>query len=143
MSQMFSVQKVVVAAALTIAAAPFAMGGELPAWLVRSPVVATANAPAFVSDQSNAVERAGKSDRAPVTRAGVASQTFSIEPSGLSGTSVLVRVVSQKPDRRVNDKPATQIQLRSKSVRPRAACEPVVSMLTEVAKRLEPGRCVT
>lgn len=143
MSQMFSVQRAVIAAALTVAAAPFAMGGELPAWLVRSPVMVTAATPALAGNPVNNVERAGKSDRAPVIRAGVESQTFSIQPSGLNGTSVLVRIVSQKPDRRVNEKPATQLQPRSKASRPRAACEPVVSMLTEVAKRLEPGRCVT
>lgn len=143
MSQMFSVQRAVIAAALTVAAAPFAMGGELPAWLVRSPVMVTAATPALAGNPVNNVERAGKSDRAPVIRAGVESQTFSIQPSGLNGTSVLVRIVSQKPDPRVNEKPATQLQPRSKASRPRAACEPVVSMLTEVAKRLEPGRCVT
>lgn len=143
MSQMFSVQRAVIAAALTVAAAPFAMGGELPAWLVRSPTVAAASAPVSAGDQANAVERAGKSDRAVIMRTGVASQTFSIQPSGMSGTSVLVRVVSQKPDRRANEKPASRLQPHDKAAKPRGACEPVVSMLTEVAKRLEPGRCVT
>lgn len=143
MSQMFSIQRAVIAATLTVAAAPFAMGGELPAWLVRSPVVATAAAPASAGNPTNNVERAGKSDRAPVARAGVESQTFSIQPTGMNDTSVLVRIVSQKPDRRLNEKPATQLQPRAKASRPRAACEPVVSLLTEVAKRLEPGRCVT
>ncbi|MGN6311307.1 MAG: hypothetical protein ACTHNN_17340 [Xanthobacteraceae bacterium] len=105
--------------------------------------MATAAAPASVANPVNNVARAGKADRAPVSRTGLESQTFSIQPSGLNGTSVLVRIVSQKPDRRVHDKPATQLQPRGKASRPRAACEPVVSMLTEVAKRLEPGRCVT
>ena len=92
MSQMVSVQRAVIAAALTVAAAPFAMGGELPAWLVRSPTAAAASAPVSAGDQANAVERAGKSDRAVIMRTGVASQTFSIQPRGMSGTSVLVRV---------------------------------------------------
>ena len=143
MSQMFSVQRAIVAAALTVAAAPFAMGGELPAWLVRSPTVAAATAPALIGTPADAVERSGKSDRAAVTRTGVASQTFSIQPTGMDGTSVLVRIVSQKPDRRVNDKPATLLQPRSKAAKPRTACEPVVSVLTEVAKQLAPGRCIT
>lgn len=143
MSQMFSVQRAVVAAALTVAAAPFAMGGELPVWLVRSPAVAVAAAPTSIDAPTNAVERSGKSDRADVTRTGVASQTFSIQPTGMDGTSVLVRIVSQKPDRRVNDKPATLLQPRGKAAKPRAACEPVVSVLTDVAKQLAPGRCIT
>lgn len=150
MSQMFSIQRAVIAAALTVVAAPFAMGGELPAWLLRSPAVATATSAASVDTRTpmNLVERAGKSDRGTVTRTGVVSQTFSIEPTGMSGTSVLVRIVSQKPDpkqltHRASDKPASQLQPRGKVGRPRAACEPVVSMLTEVAKQLAPGRCVT
>jgi len=142
MSQMFSVQRAVVAAALTVAAAPFAMGGELPAWLLRSPIMAAASAPVTAGDQANAVMRAGKSDRAEVARARVASQTFSIQPTGMSGTSVLVRVVSQKPQGRASEKPATMLE-PSKAAQPRGACEPVVSVLTEVAKQLAPGRCLT
>lgn len=143
MSQMFSVHRAVIAATLTVAAAPFAMGGELPAWLVRSPAVAAA-APASAGNLVNDVVRDGKSDRAPVLRAGVESRTFSIQPSGLDDTSVLVRIVSRKPDRRIDgNTPATSLQPRSTASGPRAACEPVVSMLTEVARQLAPGRCVT
>lgn len=143
MSQMVSVQRVVIAAALTVAAAPFAMGGELPAWLVRSSAVATAASPAFSNHSADVVERAGKSDRAAITQSSVPSQTFSIQPSGMDGTSVLVRIVNQTPERQANEKPASQILPRGASARPRVACEPVVSMLTEVAKQLAPGRCIT
>ncbi len=143
MSQMVSVQRVVIAAALTVAAAPFAMGGELPAWLVRSPAVATATSPAFSNHSIDVVERAGKSDRAAITRSSAPSQTFSIQPSGMDGTSVLVRIVNQTAERQANEKPASQILPRGANARPRVACEPVVSMLTEVAKQLAPGRCIT
>lgn len=140
MSRMFSVQRAVAAAVLTIAAAPFAVSGELPAWLMRSSAAATT---ASAGGQINVVERAGKSDRAEVIPTDFASRTFSITPSGMEGTSILVRVVSRKPDRPADAKPATQLQPPRKSVWPRSACEPVVSPLTEVAKQLAPGRCIT
>lgn len=131
------------AAVLTVAAAPFAAGGELPAWLLR-PQATAAAMPASNAVPVNVVARAGKSDRAAVIPAGVASQTFSITPTGMENTSVLVRIVSRKkPDRAANEKPATQLQPRQKPVWPRAACEPAVSLLTEVAKQLAPARCIT
>jgi hypothetical protein len=143
---MFSVQRAVVAAALTVAAAPFAMGGELPAWLVRSGIVTAAEPVPLGSDAVNLVERAGKSDRATVARSSVDSTTFSIQPNSLSNTSVLVRIVNYKSDRRIGpatEKPATRLQPAGKASKPRGACEAVVSMLTEVAKQLAPGRCIT
>jgi len=87
------------------------------------------------------VNRTAKADRAAVT-AGSALQTrtISIKPDGLPETSVLVRV------------PVTLVARNSSSARPAispsdrkmaVACEPVVSVLTELAKRLQPGRCVT
>ncbi len=144
-SQMFSVQKALVAAVLTVAAAPFAVSGELPSWLMRS--AAAVAAPARVqaaAGPADVVARAGKSDRAAVIPAGVASQTFSIQPSGVDGMSVLVRIVSRKPTPpAAASKPATQLQPRERAAWPRTACEPVVSLLTEVAKQLAPGRCIT
>lgn len=137
-SRLFSVQKALVAAVLTVAAAPFAVSGELPAWLVRSAAPVSASAPA---GQADTVARAGKSDRAAVAQAGVASRTFSIQPRGIDGMSVLVRIVSQKPA--ADGKPVTRPEPREKAVWPRAACEPVVSLLTEVARQLAPGRCIT
>lgn len=148
-SRMFSVQKALVAAVLTVAAAPFAVSGELPAWLLRSAAAVTTPAPAggqaavvgaAVVGQADAVARAGKSDRAAVAPTAVASRTFSIKPSGIDGVSVLVRIVSHKP---APNKPATRLEPRQNAAWPRAACEPMVSPLTEVAKQLPPGRCIT
>ncbi|MCO5130656.1 MAG: hypothetical protein M9932_08815 [Xanthobacteraceae bacterium] len=145
-SQVFSVQKAVVAAVLTVAAAPFAVSGEVPAWLMRSAAAVAMPAPA--GDQADParthlVARAGKSDRAAVVPAGVASRTFSIQPIGIADMSVLVRIVSPRPASPAIGKPATRVEPPRKTVWPRAACEPVVSMLTEVAKQLAPGRCIT
>lgn len=152
MSRRWSVQRALVAAALTVAAAPFAIGSELPGWLAR-PMTASAAVPeastvfAPVPSESGAVvvDRAAKADRASVATPGTASETFSIQPSGLSDTSVLVRVMKQpaapQPQLQSMERPA--LKPASKLGKPPVACEPVVSMLTEVAKQLAPGRCIT
>jgi len=56
----------------------------------------------------------------------------------LADTSVLLRIPSA-PARTI--KPPTL--LRNQSRKPTLACEPLVSALTEVARLLPPGRCVT
>ncbi|MGB3865404.1 MAG: hypothetical protein WBA29_07220 [Xanthobacteraceae bacterium] len=152
MSRVFSVRKAVVAATLTIVATPFAIGGELPAWLAPSNVTSGASALfSSASPQPNEsaaapvviVDRSAKSDRVTPPRAGSASQTVSIEPRGLDSTSVLIRIVTDKPEQPAAEKPATLMMPRGSAAKPRVACEPVVSVLTEVAKQLAPGRCVT
>lgn len=82
------------------------------------------------------VNRGGKADRNAASKSASPSQTYGVT---LVGQSVLVRV----PDAQVGQaaRPATQ---RPAGVSRRiVACEPVVSVLTDVAKQLEPGRCVT
>jgi hypothetical protein len=80
------------------------------------------------------VNRAAKADRAVGAAISPAqTQTISLRLNGLADTSVLVRVpVAQ----------AARSSLTTPSKR-KLACEPVVSVLTEVAKQLQPGRCVT
>ena len=86
---------------------------------------------------TTAINRAAKADRA----AAVAStrgptRTISLQLDGLSDTSVLVRIPVAQAGRSTPEwtKPGTGKL---------AACEPVVSVLTDIAKRLQPGRCVT
>ncbi len=81
------------------------------------------------------INRAAKADRAAGVSASVRrTQTISLRLDGLSDTSVLVRVPVAHPARDTSfAKPGDR----------KVACEPVVSVLTEVAKHLEPGRCVT
>ena len=87
------------------------------------------------------VNRAAKTDRGPrVTTTGAPMQTISVQLHGLTETSVAVRIpVTQR------DLDTTPIPLVTTSAprKPAVACEPVVSILTEVAKQLQPGRCVT
>lgn len=91
------------------------------------------------------VNRSGKSDRlAEIKPAPVPTRTVSMRLNDLADTSVLLRVPAfietgnAKPPVLLKDK--DQKQGRNK---PAIACEPMVSSLTEVAKLLQPGRCVT
>jgi hypothetical protein len=115
---------------LTGSAVQYASGRDLSA-AVQNPIVIPVTT----------INREVKTDRAAaVARSGVAMQTISIRPYGLSDTSVLVRVPVAQASRKGSSAPAL---LKSGDRKMTVACEPVVSVLTEVAKRLEPGRCVT
>jgi hypothetical protein len=96
-----------------------------------------------VADQpGHDVNRAGKADRLADIKPGVPTRTVSMRLNDLADTSVLLRVPAvietgnAKPPTLLKD----QKQGRNK---PTVACEPMVSSLTEVAKLLQPGRCVT
>ncbi len=77
--------------------------------------------------------------RVPVSA--MRTQTISLRLNGLSDTSVLVRWPIAGDAHGLSPGPAALT--RSGGDKPVVACEPVVSVLTEVAKQLQPGRCVT
>ena len=90
---------------------------------------------------STAVNRAGKTDRAaliPVSER--QSRTVSLRLNDLPDTSVLIRMPMAREAR---DRAPHSPLIKSGVGKPLVACEPSVSVLTEVAKHLEPGRCVT
>ncbi|MFL6812975.1 MAG: hypothetical protein ACJ8EK_02925 [Bradyrhizobium sp.] len=120
------------AIALALGAIPLAAGRDLAdgAQLLLTSAASnvTRDAPA------SAVNRDAKADRSARTM-GAPSDTISLRLDDLPGTSVLVRL----PAKSARDGSST----KSGSGRPKVACEPVVSVLTEVAKLLQPGRCVT
>jgi hypothetical protein len=88
-----------------------------------------------------AVNRAAKADRAAVmTGLGVLTQTISLRLIDLADTSVLVRVRVVGEGRSNSSAPSAT---KSGDRKLMVACEPAVSVLTEVFKQLEPGRCVT
>ena len=86
------------------------------------------------------INRAAKADRAAAAVAPSGpTRTISIRLDSLADTSVVIRIpvaaeLRNAPPIPVLTKPAD---------RELTACEPVVSALTEVAKLLRPGRCVT
>ena len=86
------------------------------------------------------INRSGKSDRlADIKQGGVPTRTVSMRLSDLPASSVLLRVPAVIETGSAKQ-PMLQKQGRNK---PTIACEPMVSSLNEVAKLLQPGRCVT
>jgi hypothetical protein len=93
----------------------------------------------------NGINRGAKSDRVNTPRVPAPqSQTISVRLDGLAATSILIRLPVQLREEARNrfDPPALTKQPAS-ARRSAVACEPLVSVLTEVAKQLQPGRCVT
>jgi len=90
------------------------------------------------------VNRAAKADRDAVKLAPAQTQTFALRVNGMPDTSVLVRMPAAKESvkEEARDRPAPSM-MKSGGRKTAIACEPVVSVLTEVAKLLQPGRCVT
>ena len=87
------------------------------------------------------INRAAKADRA--ARAGgsvLQTRTVALRLNDLANTSVMIRVPVA---REIPHAPASLLIKSGESSKPTVACEPPVSVLTEVAKRLQPGRCVT
>jgi len=118
------------AIALSLGAVQFASGEDLTVGM------RTAENP----DQG--VSRAAKTDRAPlVAEAAVApTRTIAIHVDRFPDTSVLVRIPLNHVAH--TSAPAAQFQLKGER-KMAVACEPMVSVLTDIAKRLQPGRCVT
>jgi hypothetical protein len=97
-----------------------------------------------------AINRAAKADRADGAVGSTAApmRTISLRQDVLTDTSVLIRLPAAKEAGKETDKEARNGSPAPSGTKPQArkatvACEPPVSVLTEVAKRLEPGRCIT
>jgi hypothetical protein len=124
-----------VAGATMFGAIQYASGNDLRGTLTDSDTAA-----------SSGVNRAAKGDRASlITTQNEQSQTLSFRVQGLSDTSVLLRmgvapVVAPTKNEAVNIRP---LPMNAKPQRAAVGCEPPVSVLSEMAKMLQPGRCVT
>jgi hypothetical protein len=120
------------AVSLSLGAAQYASGGDLVGLARQSTAAATA--------PQATINREAKADRADAPANGLKTRTISVSVDGLSDTSILVRVpVARKEASTMSPAPVLAKQPVARTV----ACEPVVSVLTEVAKQLQPGRCVT
>jgi hypothetical protein len=87
-----------------------------------------------------AINRAAKSDRAAgVVGAAAPTRTISLRPQGVSDSSILIRI----PMAQARNGSSAPALTRSGDRKMTVACEAVVSVLTEVARLLQPGRCVT
>jgi len=138
MSQIFSGVIGAVAVSLTFGAIQLASGSDLVA--ARHAVNQTSVSAA--SQTESDVNRTAKSDRGDWVRSAGQTQTIVVRPDGLSETSVLIRLPTEVREEARN-RPAAPSPTRPATRRATVACEPVVSVLTEVAKLLQPGRCIT
>jgi hypothetical protein len=136
MSKILRGSLVAIAVTGTLGVAQLAVGGDLGQ---LGPNMSTASATTTSSQTTTSaqdVNRGGKADRAVTTQQMQPGQTFGVT---LVGQSVLVRV----PDELVGQATRAPAPQPVGPRRSMVACEPVVSVLTEVAKQLQPGRCVT
>lgn len=133
MSQISKVLFGALAISVACGAMQLAFGHDLMGTQVSAPV-----APA------TGINRAAKADRDAVKPASAQTQTVALRLNGMPDTSVLVRMPAAKGavKEEARDRPASSM-MKSGDRKTAVACEPVVSVLTEVAKSLQPGRCVT
>ena len=137
MSQIFKAVLATLAVSGTFGAVQLASGHDL---IGGSPLAST--------EPAGEINRTAKADRVALKVAQTPTETITIRSVGLPDTSVVVRVpVAQMPGAKA-PKAGEEVRNRPEPSRPAAtkraiACEPPVSVLTEVAKLLEPGRCVT
>ena len=118
----------VVAVSLTFGAMQLAFGRDLGGVSQARPASSEAG-----------INRTAKADRAAGRAiSATRTQTISLRLDGLSETSVLIRIPVAQAERNGSAPPSFAMPGERK-----VACEPVVSVLTEVAKQLQPGRCVT
>ena len=116
-------------------AVQFAAGRDLPGAV-----------PSFSGPSQALINRAAKADRAGrLSEGAVQTRAVSVRLYGLADTSVVVRIPVAREARNA---PSVPLVTRSGDRKPgdrkmTVACEPVVSVLTEIARRLEPGRCIT
>jgi acyl-coenzyme A synthetase/AMP-(fatty) acid ligase len=86
------------------------------------------------------INRTAKGDREAKAAPDEATRTVLLKVESLADTSVLVRIPLQKDAKGL---PPLSKPAADKAKKMTVACEPPVSVLTEVAKLLQPGRCVT
>ena len=127
----------VLAVSLTLGAAQFATGQEYAGQEFAGRFEAV-SAPAGTD-----VNRTAKGDREVNVPPQAPTRTISLKVDNIGDTSVLVRVPVAKEARNLPPQPSASQPPRKPDRKMAVACEPTVSVPTEVAKLLQPGRCVT
>ena len=139
MSRLITGISCVLALSLISGVAEFARGRDLSSVAGNLAPISQALA---LSSRSSAdtpsVNRGAKADRAASPAGSPATtRTISLRLDAFADTTFLVRI----PEATANPPAVVPLPVKPAINRPTVACEPVVSVLTEVAKRLEPGRC--
>jgi hypothetical protein len=125
-----------IAVSLTCGAAQYALGRDL----ALNPQDRLQQSMEDLATSGTTINRATKTDRATgIAGSPAQSRTIMLRPEGQPDTSVLVRIPMAQAARKGLVPSLTKSPDRKMAV----ACEPMVSVLSEVAKLLQPGRCVT
>jgi hypothetical protein len=99
------------------------------------------------ADAASVVNRATKADRGNLQMPRTEGRTVSVRLESLPDTTVLIRIPGshrqEARDRHESQPSAGGAAPAMHHAKRTVACEPVVSVLTEIAKQLQPGRCVT
>jgi hypothetical protein len=124
-----------IAVSATFGAVGLAFGHEL-----------TSGLRGFSAASEQGVNRAAKGDRQGGLERGLSAssaptRTISFKVDRLADTSVLVRI--PRPQEADSTTPPAPVAVKTEDQKAKVACEPVVSVLTDIAKRLPPGRCIT
>ena len=132
----------VLALSLISGAAELARGRDLSPIVGNPAPIARALwlSPALASEGTTTVNRGSKADRTTGPVGSPAStRTLSLKLEAFADTTFVVRVPVAVANPRAVPAPSKPLLRRPIVV----ACEPAVSVLTDVAKRLQPGRCIT
>jgi len=134
-----------VSGAAMFGAIQYASGNDLRGTLSDGAMAASSASAADTPVANTTVNRSGKGDRAAVTASvSKIGQTLSFRVQGLSDTSVLLRLAATDPaPAKLQAGKASTVSMTEKPQKNAVACEPPVSVLTEVARLMQPGRCVT
>lgn len=125
------------AALLSLTCAAVASGRDL---IQRDGAGQLGSGPSDQAGISATINRAAKADRAALAKGSTRqTQTVALRLNDLANTSVMIRV----PVARNVPRAPASLLIKSGESKHTIACEPAVSVLTEVAKQLQPGRCVT
>lgn len=92
---------------------------------------------------ATSINRLAKADRGEVSQNAAKGRTLTFQLPELPATTVAVRVLEAVGMTTTPPQPVAASKRPGEKRRQTVACEGVVSALTEVAKHLEPGRCVT
>jgi hypothetical protein len=123
-----------VAICLGFGAIQFAFGHDLVASIPNVSPVGTSEA---------GINRAAKADRAPVAASTAQTRTIALRLESLADTSILIRLPMAQAGQNTPRGAGMPSLMKTGNGRPTEACEPMVSILTDVVKQLQPGRCVT
>ncbi len=122
------------AVSLTLGAAQLAAGQDLGSHDLAADRISVPGA-------TDGVNRIAKSDRGAIAASASApTETIALRFDELADTSVLIRLPLRQESREMPAEPTPTKPARLKLM---VGCEPTVSVLVDIAKHLQPGRCVT